>query len=74
VCDNSLDDNCNGFVDEGCGVIPGGGGGGGTISVGGTASMANKIELLVPWIALTVLMLLTVGIAASRKFRKKFEK
>lgn len=56
-------------------ILPsGGGGGGGAISVGGTASMTNKIELLAPWIALAALILPSIGIAASRRFRKKFEK
>ncbi len=47
-------------------VTSGGGG-----AVGGTAKMANKIELMVPWIALITLVLLSTGIAVSRKFRKK---
>jgi hypothetical protein len=47
---------------------------GGAGAVGGTASMANKIELLAPWIALVTLILLTIGVVASRRFGKKFKK
>lgn len=51
-------------------LVYGGGGGG---AVGGTAFMADKIELLAPWIALGTLILLSIGIVASRRFRKKFK-
>jgi hypothetical protein len=44
---------------------------GGGPTVGGTASMANKIELMAPWIALTTLALLSIGITAARRFQKK---
>jgi hypothetical protein len=47
---------------------------GGGPAVGGTAEMANKIELLALWMALSALMLLGIGIIASRRFRKKFKK
>lgn len=54
----------------------GGSGGGGSSSacVGGIASPVNKLDLLAPWIMLTALILLTIGIIASKRFRKKFEK
>ncbi len=36
--------------------------------------MANKIELMAPWITLAALILLSIGIIAVRRFGKKFEK
>jgi hypothetical protein len=39
-------------------------------AVGGTASLANKIELLVPWIAITALILLSAGVII-RRFKKQ---
>ena len=51
-------------------TFPGGAG----VSVGGSASMANKIELLAPWIGLATLILFSIGIFTSGRFRKKFKK
>jgi hypothetical protein len=45
------------------------GGGGG--AVGGVASMANKVELLAPWIGLTTLILLGIGVVVARRFKKQ---
>jgi len=77
--DMVFDANQNGVYDAGIDVVddpnhPGftvttSGGG----AVGGTAFMASKIELLTPWIALGTLILLSIGIVASRRFRKKFK-
>jgi hypothetical protein len=40
-------------------------------AVGGTATMVNKIELLMPWIAITTLMLVAAGMIAIQRFKKK---
>jgi probable HAF family extracellular repeat protein len=42
-------------------------------AVGGIASMANKMELLAPWITLVALILLSATTVAIRRFRKKFK-
>jgi hypothetical protein len=75
--DMVFDANQNGTYDAGIDTVdnpnhPGftvtttGGGG----AVGGTASMANKVELLAPWIVLTALVLLSAGIIIG-KFKKQ---
>jgi hypothetical protein len=72
-----FDANCNGIYDAGTDVVdnpnhPGfaviAAGTGG--SVGGTAEMANKIQLMAPWIVLTVLVLLSAGVII-RRFKKQ---
>jgi hypothetical protein len=45
--------------------------GGGSIAVGGTASMANKVGLLTPWIVLTTLILITIGTIVVRRSKKQ---
>jgi hypothetical protein len=46
------------------------GGGGGEDPVGGIAEPIDKIQLLVPWMALATLILLTVGIVVVRRVMK----
>lgn len=44
---------------------------GGSGSVGGTASMASKMELLAPWIVLSILILFSAGLVILRSSRKQ---
>ncbi len=46
----------------------------GGLAVGGVASVANKAELLAPWITLAALVLLSVSAVAIRQFWRKFQK
>ena len=77
VCDDAKDNDCDGDIDcddsECAGVSPCPPGGVGRTPgacVGGTASIANKVELMAPWLVLGVLITLIVSAVMLKRRRK----
>jgi hypothetical protein len=56
ICNNGIDEDCNGS-DASCAFTHGGGQPGGGITVGGVVVPVNKFALLAPWIGLLALMI-----------------
>jgi hypothetical protein len=66
ICNNGIDEDCNGW-DTSCAFTHGGGPAGGGITVGGVVLPVNKIGLLAPWIGLLALMIGIIAWAVTRK-------
>jgi hypothetical protein len=70
ICNNFIDEDCDGS-DAGCAFTHGGGAPGGGITVGGVVVPVNKIGLLAPWIAVLLLFMAAVGLAVRRMLKKE---
>lgn len=69
VCNNGIDEDCNGF-DASCAFTHGGAQPGGGITVGGVVVPVNKIGLLAPWIGAALLFIACVGLAVRWRQKK----
>jgi hypothetical protein len=69
ICDNGIDDDCNGF-DASCAFTHGGGPAGGGITVGGVVVPVNKIGLVWPWVGAVLLFIAGVGVAVRWRQKK----
>jgi hypothetical protein len=65
---NGVDDDCDGFVDEGCGPVGPAGGG---PTVGGVAFPVNKFALVTPWLFSGVLLAVLIMFSILLRREKK---